>query len=162
GQAEPAVTPVTTPSPSIGRGAGVVPGGVVGGVPGVVGASASNSIFVAAMFVPVLVPLTSSVAPGLMSAHVPRSYCVAAVTEILKLPIMKLRVGHDVPATSDVTGASPSTSSPSSPWSNATTRLLVAAAERAGAVIVEGAVTPPARSDPHPAARSDADARSPV
>src|SRR6185295_8554011 len=108
GQAEPAVTLVTTPSPSIGCGAG----GVVGGV---VGAMSLISTFEAATLVPVLMPLTSSLTPGWTFAQVPPSNAVAAVTETLKPPIMKLNVGHDVPATSEVTGASPSISSPSLP-----------------------------------------------
>src|SRR5262245_40302429 len=140
GHAVPAARAVTVPSPSTGCVVGgVVPGGVVGAV----GGTPSNSILEAVTVVPTLVPLTSSITPGLMSAHPPPSNLVALVTEIVTLPIMKLSAGQEVPATRDVTGASPSTSSPSLPLSNATTRLVVTA-EAVCAATAEGEVTPPA------------------
>jgi len=77
-------------------------------VPGVVGgvgdATPSTSISVAVMDVPTLVPLTSSITPGGMFAPVSRSNWVPVVTEISRLPIMKLNVAEDVPAAREAIG----------------------------------------------------------
>ena len=88
-----------TPSPSTG-----CPVGVVGFV------EPLNSIFDAAITPsPWRVPVSFSFASGAIVAHVPFSYDVAVDAVMVYGPTMKLRFGHDVPATSEDTVTSADT-----------------------------------------------------